>query len=54
MQVNTSHTLHLTLEQSLFDKISVENENGFLNLQDYLPQVNVSEVGVNGDASSHD
>lgn len=46
-----------------FDKISVENENGFLwdtvnhvdepSVDDRLPQVNVSEVGVNGDAS-HD
>ncbi|XP_059305403.1 RNA polymerase II C-terminal domain phosphatase-like 2 isoform X1 [Lycium ferocissimum] len=46
-----------------FDKLSVENENGFLwdtvnhvdeqSVDDRLPQVKVSEVGVNGDAT-HD
>lgn len=56
----TSHPLAVDKD---FDKISVENENGFLwdtvnhvdepSVDDRLPQVNVSEVGVNGDAS-HD
>ncbi|XP_015087835.1 RNA polymerase II C-terminal domain phosphatase-like 2 [Solanum pennellii] len=56
----TSHPLAVDKD---FDKISVENENGFLwdtvnhvdepSVDDRLPQVNVSEVGVNVDAS-HD
>ncbi|KAL3327286.1 hypothetical protein AABB24_035116 [Solanum stoloniferum] len=56
-------TSHPRAADKDFDKISVENENGFLwdtvnhvdepSVEDRLPQVDVSEVGVNGDAS-HD
>lgn len=54
-------TSHPRVADKDFDKISVENENGFLwdtvnnmderSVEDRLPQVNVSEVGVNGNAA---
>lgn len=56
-------TSHPQVEDKDFDKILVENENGILfdavnhvdepSVEDRLPQVNVSEMGVNGDAA-HD
>ncbi|KAM3382166.1 RNA polymerase II C-terminal domain phosphatase-like 2 isoform X3 [Capsicum galapagoense] len=54
-------TSHPRVADKDFDKISAENENGFLwdtvnnmderSVEDRLPQVNVSEVGVNGNAA---
>ncbi|KAJ8550957.1 hypothetical protein K7X08_000327 [Anisodus acutangulus] len=56
-------TSHPRVADKDFDKLSMQNENGFLwdtvnhvdarSVEDRLPQVNVSEVGVNGDAA-HD
>ncbi|CAN4115926.1 unnamed protein product [Withania somnifera] len=56
-------TSHPRVADKDFDKISVETENGFLwdavnhvdeqSAEDRLPQVNASEVGLNGD-TAHD
>ncbi|CAN4106110.1 unnamed protein product [Withania somnifera] len=54
-------TSHPRVADKDFDKITMYNENGFLwhtvnhvddqSAEDRLPQVNISEVGVNGDAA---